>query len=140
MPFADRTDAGRRLARQLSHLQDEDVVVLGLPRGGVPVAFEVARALDAPLDVIVVRKLGVPFHPELGMGAIGEGDVRVINDEVVRRTGVRPDELAEVERRERIELDRRAQRFRRGRLREELPGRTAIVVDDGIATDRKSVV
>ncbi|CAM01698.1 putative phosphoribosyl transferase [Saccharopolyspora erythraea NRRL 2338] len=140
MPFADRTDAGRRLARQLSHLQDEDVVVLGLPRGGVPVAFEVARALDAPLDVIVVRKLGVPFHPELGMGAIGEGDVRVINDEVVRRTGVRPDELAEVERRERIELDRRAQRFRRGRLREELPGRTAIVVDDGIATGSTAAV
>ncbi|MFD0487402.1 phosphoribosyltransferase [Saccharopolyspora spinosporotrichia] len=124
----------------MSHLQDEDVVVLGLPRGGVPVAFEVARALDAPLDVIVVRKLGVPFHPELGMGAIGEGDVRVINDEVVRRTGVRPDELAEVERRERIELDRRAQRFRRGRLREELPGRTAIVVDDGIATGSTAAV
>ena len=77
--FADRADAGRRLAAKLGHLRGEPVVVLGLPRGGVPVAFEVARALGAPLDVIVVRKLGVPFQPELGMGAIGEDGVRVIN-------------------------------------------------------------
>lgn len=113
----------------MHHLRDEDVVVLGLPRGGVPVAFEGARALDAPLDVIVVRKLGVPFHPELGMGAIGEGDVRVINDEVMWRTGVRPDALVEVEQRERIELDRRAQRFPGGRVSEELSERRALVVD-----------
>ncbi|RUQ35032.1 phosphoribosyltransferase family protein, partial [Micrococcus sp. HSID17227] len=88
MQFTDRTDAGRRLAVALRHLGRRDPVVLGLPRGGVPVAYEVAQALGAPLDVIVVRKLGVPYHPELGFGAIGEGGVRVISEEIVRRTGV----------------------------------------------------
>ena len=109
-------------------------MVLGLPRGGVPVAFEVARALGAPLDVIVVRKLGVPFQPELGMGAIGEDGVRVINPEVVRLAGVTGKELAAVEARERAELDRRAARYRGGRPRQPLDGRAAVVVDDGIAT------
>ena len=88
MTFVNRVDAGRRLGERLEHLRGEAIVVLGLPRGGVPVASEVARALDAPLDVIVVRKLGVPYQPELGMGAIGEDGVRVINDEVVRLTQV----------------------------------------------------
>ena len=88
MVFSDRVDAGRRLAARLLHLRGEPVVVLGLPRGGVPVAAEVAAALDAPLDVIVVRKLGVPFQPELGMGAIGEDGVRVVNDEIVRMARV----------------------------------------------------
>ena len=125
---------GGRLADRLEHLRDEDVVVLGLPRGGVPVAFEVAEALDAPLDVIVVRKLGVPFQAELGMGAIGEGGVRIINQSVVRLARVNPGELAEVERRERAELERRARRFRGDRPRLSLAGRTAVVVDDGIAT------
>jgi len=134
VPFVDRVDAGRRLAGRLAYLRDEDVVVLGLPRGGVPVAFEVARALEAPLDVIVVRKLGVPFQPELGMGAIGEEGVRVINDEVVRAALVTPAELEEVEQRERVELERRARRFRGDRPRVPLTGRTAVVVDDGIAT------
>ncbi len=101
MFFADRADAGRRLAATLEHLRGEPVVVLGLPRGGVPVALEVARALGAPLDVILVRKLGVPFQPELAMGAVGEGGVRVINREVVRRVGVPANELAAVEARER---------------------------------------
>ncbi|MGW1680216.1 phosphoribosyltransferase [Saccharopolyspora sp. NPDC002376] len=140
MPFGDRRDAGSRLGEQLLHLRDESPIVLGLRRGGVPVAFEVARALGAPLDVIVVRKLGVPSHPELGMGAIGEGDVRIINDEVMWRTDVRPDELAEVEQRERIELDRLAQLFRRRRARVELSGRTAVIVDDGIATGSTAAV
>ncbi|PKW17001.1 phosphoribosyltransferase [Saccharopolyspora spinosa] len=134
MPFQNRRDAGRRLAQQLRHFRGADVVVLGLPRGGVPVAFEVAQALRAPLDVIVVRKLGVPTHPELGMGAIGEGDVRIINDEVLWKTGVSARELDEVERRERVELDRRARLFRVDRRRVDVTGRTAIVVDDGIAT------
>jgi putative phosphoribosyl transferase len=134
MIFADRADAGRRLATRLRDLRDKRVVVLGLPRGGVPVAFEVARALGAPLDVIVVRKLGVPFQPELGMGAIGEDGVRVINREVVRLAGVSKDELAAVEARERAELERHARRFRGGRPRQPLNGRIAVVVDDGVAT------
>ncbi|MGH3989578.1 MAG: phosphoribosyltransferase, partial [Pseudonocardiaceae bacterium] len=132
--FVDRGDAGRRLGRRLQHLRGEDVVILGLPRGGVPVAAEVALALDAPLDVIVVRKLGVPSQPELAMGALGEGDVRVLVPETVRRAGVTDDALADVERRERAELERRAQRFRGDRTRLSLVGRTAVVVDDGIAT------
>ncbi|MGH3836685.1 MAG: phosphoribosyltransferase [Pseudonocardiaceae bacterium] len=132
--FVDRGDAGRRLGRRLRHLRGEDVVILGLPRGGVPVAAEVASALGASLDVIVVRKLGVPSQPELAMGAIGEGGVRVLVPETVRRAGVTDDELADVERRERAELERRAQRFRGDRTRLSLVGRTAVVVDDGIAT------
>ena len=134
MFFIDRIQAGRRLAASLQHLRGEPVVVLGLPRGGVPVAVEVAKALGAPLDVIVVRKLGVPFQPELGMGAIGEDGVRIINDEVVGVAQVSEDELAAVEQRERAELDRRARRFRGDRPRLSLQGRTALVVDDGIAT------
>src|SRR5665213_4464053 len=97
MTFVDRVDAGRRLAARLEHLRGDRVVVLGLPRGGVPVAYEVARALGAPLDVIVVRKLGVPFQPELGMGAIGEDGVRIINAEVVRLAGVSAGQVDEVE-------------------------------------------
>ena len=132
--FRNRADAGRQLAAKLHHLQGHDVVVVGLPRGGLPVALEVARALGAPLDVIVVRKLGVPFQPELGMGAIGEAGVQVINDEVVRLTGVTEAEVAAVEQRERAELERRALRFRGNRPRHPLAGRTVVVVDDGIAT------
>ncbi len=134
MLFIDRTDSGRQLAARLTHLKDADVVVVGLPRGGVPVAYEVATALGAPLDVIVVRKLGVPFQPELGMGAVGEGGVRVINDEVVRQAGVSPEEMAAVETRERSEVERRAVRFRGARESVPLAGRTVVVVDDGIAT------
>jgi putative phosphoribosyl transferase len=132
--FTDRADAGQRLARRLDYLRGGDLVVLGLPRGGVPVAFEVARALGAPLDVIVVRKLGVPFQPELAMGAIGEGGVRVTNDDVIRRSGVTAAELAAVERRELVDLRQQAERFRAGRSHVDIAGRTVIVVDDGIAT------
>ncbi len=132
--FNDRSDAGRQLARLLAHLRGEDVVVIGLPRGGVPVAYEVALVLDAPLDVILVRKLGVPFQPELGMGAIGESGIRVLNDEIVRTTGVTPGEIAEVEALERVELERRARSYRAGRPRTQLAGRVVLVVDDGIAT------
>ncbi|MGH4011848.1 MAG: phosphoribosyltransferase family protein [Pseudonocardiaceae bacterium] len=134
MPFFDRVDAGRRLAEQLRHLRGENVVILGLPRGGVPVAFEVARALSAPLDIIVVRKLGVPFQPELGMGAIGEDGVLIVNEHVIRMAGVTQAEIAEVEKRERAELTRRARRFRGARPRLTLASRTAVVVDDGVAT------
>ncbi|MFF4622678.1 phosphoribosyltransferase family protein [Nonomuraea jabiensis] len=133
--FVDRHDAGVRLAERLAGLvTDENVVVLGLPRGGVPVAFEVARALGAPLDVIVVRKLGVPFQPELGFGAVGEGGVRVINADVVRMADVTPEEMSTVEEREQAEVLRRARRFRDGRPPIDIAGRTVIVVDDGIAT------
>ena len=134
MAFINRADAGKYLAERLQAYAGEDVVVLGLPRGGVPVAFEVARALGAPLDVIVVRKLGVPFQPEVAMGAIGEGGARTINDEIVRVAQVTPDQVAAVEAAERRELERRAQRFRSGRPRLDLAGRTALIVDDGIAT------
>nr|BFE88251.1 hypothetical protein GCM10020093_108520 [Planobispora longispora] len=132
--FTDRTEAGRRLAVRLGHLRGQDVVVLGLPRGGVPIAFEVARELDAPLDVILVRKLGVPVQPELGFGAIGEGGVRVVDPGVVRMAGLRPEDMAPVEEHEREVLARRAERFRAGRPGVSLEGRTAVVVDDGIAT------
>ena len=134
MRFADRVDAGQRLAERLDRLRGEDVVVLGLPRGGVPVAAEVARALDAPLDVIVVRKLGVPFQPELAMGAVGEGGALVVNERVVRAAHVSEVEFAAVEGRAREEVQRRARRFRGDRPRLALEGRTALVVDDGIAT------
>jgi putative phosphoribosyl transferase len=132
--FADRVDAGRQLADRLAHLRGQDLVVLGLPRGGVPVAFEVAQALAAPLDVIVVRKLGVPFQPELAMGAIGEGGVRVLQPDVLARARVTEEQLRAVETRERGELESRITRLRRGRERVDLTGRTAVVVDDGIAT------
>jgi putative phosphoribosyl transferase len=132
--FRDRIEAGQRLADRLGHLADEDVVVLGLPRGGVPVAAEVARALAAPLDVIVVRKLGVPYQPELAMGAIGEEDVRLVDKHTMAMAGVSERQLAVVEQRERAELDRRARLFRGTRDRIPLQGKCAVIVDDGIAT------
>ena len=134
MSFDDRVEAGRQLATILMDLRDQSPIVLGLPRGGVVVAAEVARALGAPLDVIVVRKLGVPFQPELAMGAIGEDGVRLLAEDVVRRAGISADELEEVEQREREELRRRARLFRGEGPRLAVEGRTAIVVDDGIAT------
>ncbi|MBL1098773.1 phosphoribosyltransferase [Streptomyces sp. 205] len=134
MIFSDRMDAGRRLAEALRPLRDERPVVLGLPRGGVPVAFEVAQALGAPLDVIIVRKLGVPYHRELGFGAIGEGGVRVVHQAIIRMSRVGEEDIQEVERTEQAELVRQARRFRRGRPRMAVEGRTVIIVDDGIAT------
>ncbi|MFJ3823742.1 phosphoribosyltransferase family protein [Streptomyces nodosus] len=134
MVFMDRLEAGRLLGERLCHLRDEDVVVLGLPRGGVPVAAEVAEALGAPLDVCLVRKLGVPYQPELGMGALGEDGVRVINDAVVREARVTPEELARVERNEREVLEGRGRRYRGGRAPVRVEGRTVVVIDDGVAT------
>ncbi|WP_285319616.1 phosphoribosyltransferase [Pseudarthrobacter sp. lyk4-40-TYG-27] len=132
--FLNRADAGRRLGKRLTGLRGQDVVVLGLPRGGVPVAFEVAKALEAPLDVIVVRKLGVPFQPEVAMGAIGEGNVRVLDPRTISMARVSQEDLQQVERRERTLLESRVARFRQGRPRLDLTGRTAVIVDDGIAT------
>src|SRR5512146_1383538 len=134
MVLADRDDGGGRRGARLGRLRGEPVVVLGLPRGGVPVAFQVAKALGAPLDVIVVRKLGVPFQPELGMGAVGEDGVRVVNPEVLRACGVSQQELAAVQAREQAAVRARAARYRAVRSREPLAGRVAVVVDDGIAT------
>ena len=134
MLFSDRPEAGRLLGEALRGHTDQGAVVLGLPRGGVPVAFEVARALGTPLDIVVVRKLGVPSQPELGLGAIGEGGVRVTNERVLRAAKVSADELAAIERRERLELERRAARFRAGRPAVPLAGKTVFIVDDGIAT------
>jgi putative phosphoribosyl transferase len=132
--FADRRAAGRVLAGALEHLRAAEPVVLGLPRGGVPVAAEVARALGAPLDAVVVRKLGLPWQPELAMGAVGEGGVVVRNEAVIRRAGVSADDLARVLERESAEVERRALLLRSGRPRVAVVGRTVVVVDDGLAT------
>lgn len=132
--FRNRIDAGRQLGERLAPLAEMAPVVVGLPRGGVVVAAEVARALAAPLDVIVVRKLGVPSQPELAMGAVGEDGVRVLNDDVIRVARVTPEQLDSVVARERAEVERRAAEFRRGRPSVALRDRTVIVVDDGIAT------
>ena len=132
--FEDRVDAGRQLGRRLAEFRGQDIVVLGLPRGGVPVAFEVAAALDTPLDVIVVRKLGLPYQPELAMGAIGEGGARVLEDHVLAHARVSDAELQAVEDHERAVLENRVARFRKGRTRQDLTGRIAVIVDDGIAT------
>jgi putative phosphoribosyl transferase len=132
--FAHRRDAGRLLGERLSELRVQHPVVLGLARGGVPVAFEVARALDSPLDVLVVRKLGVPFHTELALGAIGEDDTEVLNAELIERLGISTGQVAAVIKRERAELARRVDLYQRDRTPLELAGRTAIIVDDGLAT------
>jgi putative phosphoribosyl transferase len=133
--FSDRRSAGRSLATQLeAYAGRSDVVVLGLPRGGVPVAFEVASALEAPLDVFVVRKLGVPFQPELAMGAIASGGVRVLNDEVVAMLGITPEMVARAASTEAHELGRREHLYRNGRPPLALTGKIVIVVDDGLAT------
>lgn len=132
--FKDRADAGRQLARLLVHLPDHNVVVLALPRGGIPVGFEIARALHAPLDVLNVRKLGVPWHEELAMGAIATGGTRVLNNNVIMSMGVTEEILDEVTELQRLELDRRERLYRDGRPAPELRGRTVVLVDDGIAT------
>jgi putative phosphoribosyl transferase len=132
--FTDRADAGRQLAAKLTRYRGGFAVVLGLPRGGVVVAAEVAAALAAPLDVIVVRKLGVPLQPELGMGAIGEDGARVLNADVIRLAAVTDAELAAIQASEEAEVTRRAQLYRGGRARLPLDGRVALIIDDGVAT------
>lgn len=134
MTFHDRTDAGRQLAAALAHLRAQHPAVLGLPRGGVPVAAEVARALGAPLDVIVVRKVEVPWQPELAMDAIGEAGTSVVNAGVLRATEVGPEDLRTAQARAKADLRRRQRVLRGDRPRVDLTGRTALIVDDGIAT------
>src|ERR1017187_8955638 len=132
--FQNRSEAGQLLGERLGYLTSERPVVLGLPRGGVPVAFEVAQALASPLDVLVVRKLGVPFHPELAFGAIGEEDTRVLDTELVQRLGISREGIAAVARRGRAESLRRVALYRGNRAPLELVGRTVMIVDDGLAT------
>ena len=134
MRFRDRHDAGHQLADQLDHLRDEDPVVLALPRGGVPVAAEVADHLGCPMDVLVVRKLGLPRQPELGIGAVGEGGTTVYNHDLLDQVGIEPADLAHVAEREIDEVHRRIERYRGGRAGVDVAGRTVIVVDDGVAT------
>ena len=136
MSFQDRTDAGRQLARALAGYKGQQPVVLALPRGGVSVAAEVATALDAPLDVILVRKIGVPFQPELAMGAVVDGDEPLVvrNEAVIRHAGIGEAAFQAVCDSELAEIERRRQRYLGGRERIEVTGRSAIVIDDGIAT------
>ncbi|HTS15535.1 MAG TPA: phosphoribosyltransferase family protein [Candidatus Sulfotelmatobacter sp.] len=132
--FADRRDAGRHLAARLAKTAADRPIVVGLPRGGVIVAAEVAAALGAPLDLLVVRKLGVPEQPELALGAIAEGGVRVLNDDVLLAAGIRAAELDRITAREQAALADEVARYRRGRPAREVVGRPVIVVDDGLAT------
>lgn len=134
MPFVDRVDAGRRLAPLLKHHRGTNAVVLGLPRGGVPVAYEVAMALGLPLDVCIVRKIGAPGQPELGLGAVAEGGAIYLDNELIDDVGATEQEVQAIVARERMEIERRARRYRRGRRAPSLADRTVIVVDDGIAT------
>jgi predicted phosphoribosyltransferase len=134
-PFVDREQAGKLLADMVApEVAGDDAVVLALPRGGVPVAFEVARRVRAPLDVLLVRKLGVPWQPELAFGAIATGDVVVMNEDHVQALGLDRDMIRDVVERERIELERRERLYRDGRPPLNLVGKTVVVVDDGIAT------
>lgn len=136
MSFKDRSDAGRRLAAAVMGYKDQQPVVLALPRGGVPVAAEVAAALNAPLDLILVRKIGVPFQPELAMGAVVDGGAPLVvrNEDVISLAGIEEADFNAVRDRELAEIERRRERYLGGRERVEVAGRTAIVVDDGIAT------
>jgi putative phosphoribosyl transferase len=132
--FKDRSDAGRQLASRLARYTALEPVVVGLPRGGLPVAAEVADRLGAPLDIIVVRKIGLPWQPELGIGAVAEGGIRVLNDVLVEEVGIEPIELEAATARERVELARRVHRYRGERSAVPVDGRVVIVVDDGLAT------
>jgi putative phosphoribosyl transferase len=135
MVFHDRFDAGRLLAKKLLHYRDQpDLLVLALPRGGVPVASEVAKAVDAPLDVFLVRKLGLPGHPELAMGAVATGDLRVLNEDLVDSLSISDSVIERVAQRELEVLRRQEERFRGQRPPPTIEGRTVILVDDGLAT------
>jgi putative phosphoribosyl transferase len=131
--FADRVEAGRRLAGALDHLKHQEVVVLGVPRGGVEVAAEVARVHGWPLDIVIPRKVGAPANPELGLGAIAEG-VRVLDDRMIRQLGVTPDYLEREIAAQEEEIRRRTGAYRKGRAAVDVSGRVAVVVDDGVAT------
>lgn len=132
--YRDRREAGRALAQELAGLADENPVVVALPRGGVPVGYEVAQALGAPLDIGLVRKLGAPMQPELGIGALGEGGKALVDTEAVRRLGISREDLDTVVEREQRELERRRRSYRPGHPPIDVDGRVVVVVDDGLAT------
>lgn len=135
IPFTDRYEAGRSLAGYFNGLSGrDDVIVLALPRGGVPVAFEVAKQLSAPLDVLTVRKLGAPWNPELAFGAVATGGLYIVDDDMVRNLGISEDEIERIIAREQVELERRERLYRDDRPFPDIKGKTVIVVDDGLAT------
>jgi len=133
-PFKDREDAGRRLAVRLTRYGDEAPVILALPRGGVPVAYEISRSLNAPLDVFIARKLGAPGQPELGIGAVAQGGTRVLNERIVQQLGIPDDYLERIAAKEEEEVKRRLRLLRGDRPEPDVRGRTVILVDDGLAT------
>ncbi len=134
--FKDRTDAGEKLAARLQSMKQEPLVVVALPRGGVPVAFEVAKALEAPLDVVLIRKIGAPGQPELAVGAVADGDSveTVINTDLANVTGATPDYIEQRTKEVLKEIEQRRTRYMKDRVRPEISGRTVIIIDDGIAT------
>lgn len=132
--FEDRQDAGRRLADQLEQYRDQNPIVLGLPRGGVVVGYEIAQALEAPLDVIVARKLGAPMQPELGIGAVAPGGIMLIDESTIQALGLTENDIARVAAQERQEMERRLRRYRHEPGLPDVAGRTVILVDDGLAT------
>src|ERR1019366_7787007 len=141
LPFANRVEAGRLLAAELvSRKLQGDVIVIALPRGGLPVGWEVAKAFGAPLDVVIVRKLGVPWQPELAMGAIASGSFQTLDEDLVRALGVPRDEIEAVIAKESAEVARREQLYRKGRRALDVRGRTAVLVDDGLATGSTMLV
>lgn len=133
-PFRNRSEAGKQLAQKLAAYADKDVIILALPRGGVPVAFELAKTLDLPLELLLVRKLGLPGHEELALGAVASGGVRVLNDDIVESLSISQGMIEAVTAREKAELERREKLYRRDKPFPRLEGKTVIVVDDGIAT------
>ncbi|MBZ5635618.1 MAG: phosphoribosyltransferase [Acidobacteriia bacterium] len=141
LPFADRAEAGRLLAAELAMLKlPASVIVLALPRGGLPVGLEVAKKLQAPLDVVIVRKLGVPWQPELAMGAIASGSVEILDQDLIRALGISRHEIDAVIAKERAEVERRERLYRKGRPALDLRGKTVLLVDDGLATGSTMLV
>jgi len=141
LPFADRAEAGRLLAAELDLLKlSANVIVLALPRGGLPIGLEVAKKLRAPLDVVIVRKLGVPWQPELAMGAIASGSVQTLDHDLIRALGISRAQIDAVIDKEKVELERREKLYRKGRPALDLRGRTALLVDDGLATGSTMLV
>lgn len=132
--FKDRTDAGRKLAKKLRQYKGDNLVVLALPRGGVLVGYQIAKALSAPLDVLLVRKLGSPINPELGIGAIAQGGIKVLDEAAINQMGIKEEEIEKIEKKEKKELERRAAKYRVKAPLPEISNKIVILADDGLAT------